>query len=74
MLNILYFIFAVWGDNMKTKVMTCGKYECSHCSSAGQCMLNSISIDKDGKCTLYIKSPAKKIPIYNPADEHTNMC
>lgn len=59
---------------MKTKVMTCGKYECSHCNCEEKCALKSISIDKDGKCTLYIKSPAKKIPIYNSADEHTNMC
>lgn len=35
---------------MKTKVSNCGKYECTHCSHEGKCLLQSISIDKEGKC------------------------
>ena len=41
---------------MKTKVMNCGKYECTHCNYEGKCMLPSISIDHQGKCILYMKS------------------
>lgn len=60
---------------MKTKVNNCGKYECAHCSSQGQCLLLSISIDQDGKCVLFRKSEYKTTePKYNPMDEHTNMC
>lgn len=58
---------------MKTKVSNCGNYNCAHCSSTGQCMVNSISIDQDGKCiTFRLPSSSKKI--VNPMYEHTNMC
>lgn len=42
---------------MKTKVNNCGNYKCVHCDSAGTCMLNSISIDHEGKCITF-KLPA----------------
>ena len=60
---------------MKTKVSNCGKYECVNCGSQGQCLLLSISIDKDGKCITFRKSEYKTADItLNPMDEHTNMC
>lgn len=59
---------------MKTKVMNCGRYECTHCNHEGKCMLPSISIDNQGKCILYMKSPAKSIPAHDEINEHTNMC
>ena len=58
---------------MRTKVSNCGKYECAHCADSGYCMINSISIDQDGKCIMFRKSKYK-ITEPNPMDEHTNMC
>lgn len=48
---------------MKTKVNNCGNYDCVHCSSEGQCLLSSISLDNDGKCILFKKISAHCIPI-----------
>ena len=60
---------------MKTKVNNCGKSECVYCSSQGQCLVSSISIDRDGKCIIFRKSEYKTTEqTYNPMDEHTNMC
>lgn len=58
---------------MKTKVSNCGNYECAHCSSAGTCMVSSISIDQDGKCIMF-RLPGRSIGILDPICEHTNIC
>lgn len=58
---------------MKTKVSNCGKYECTHCSHEEKCLLQSISIDKEGKCVQF-SLPKNFGPGNDESLEHTNMC
>ena len=60
---------------MKTKVMNCGNYNCIHQSkSCGVCLINTIAIDKEGKCVLFKEHSHKTIPLStNEIDENTNM-
>ena len=62
---------------MKTKVSNCGKYECVHCNSEGQCMVSLISLDQDGKCIIFRPTAGKILATKEKIDEileHTNMC
>lgn len=61
---------------MKTKVINCGNYDCIHQSKiCGVCNMNTIAIDKEGKCILFTEHSYKIIPLPpNEMDEHTNMC
>ena len=59
---------------MKPKVTNCGNYKCAHCSSDGRCLVGRISIDSDGKCTIFRLPAGKTVPLYTEQDEHTNMC
>ena len=58
---------------MKTTVTNCGNYKCAHCSSDGRCLVYTISIDAEGKCTIF-RLPAGRAMSMNEQDEHTNMC
>ena len=58
---------------MKTIVTNCGNYKCTHCSSDGRCLVGKISIDSDGKCTIF-RLPAKRSESMNEQDAHINMC
>ena len=58
----------------KTKVITCGNYNCVHCSYEGTCNLPVISITPEGKCGVYKPSKGKAMPVQSEQDEHTNMC
>lgn len=61
---------------MKTKVINCGNYNCSHCYCDGTCLLRTIALDASGKCVLFDNKSQRREqsePI-NEMDEHTNMC
>lgn len=55
------------------KVTNCGNYKCAHCSSDGRCLVGKISIDSDGKCTIF-RLPDRRAVSMSEQDEHTNMC
>lgn len=44
-----------------TAVTNCGKYDCRH-NNDGYCTTSTIAVDKDGKCILASKAPAKMQP------------
>ena len=58
---------------MATKVTNCGNYKWAQCSTDGRCLVGKISIDSDGKCTIF-RLPAGRAVSMNEQDEHTNMC
>lgn len=59
---------------MKTKVITCGKYDCVHCASEGRCYLKAISITPEGKCAQYKHPSSEPKQRFSELDTHTNMC
>lgn len=60
---------------MKTKLINCGNYGCGfHAIFSATCTLNTVSLDKDGKCVACIEEPIKINRTPDEIDEHTSMC
>lgn len=60
---------------MKTKLINCGNYKCRfHSIYGGVCTLNTVSLDKDGKCVVCSEEFIETNRAPDEIDEHTNMC